>query len=698
MRKIVRAMNCLALLILLATPVLAERLMTEMDLHKFVWIADPQISPDGSQIVFVRVSVNAKGDGYDTALWTVPAGGKSEPARLTAGPHDTSPRWTRDGKRLAFIRAVDKDGKTQPTQVFFLDMTGGEARQLTDLPKGAASPAWSPDGKTILFTSTTLPEDSQPNTNTGYKSDVRVITHAVYRSNGPGYIDPSRHTHTWTIPVNDAASTPAKPKQLTSGEYDEQSPAWSTDGSRIYFISTRVAEPYYEPHHNDLYSIPAAGGEMTKVTGIDGTIAEFAPSPDGKRIAFIGALNGHPVRSYDQPDLFVADATSGAAPRNLTAEYDFDISGGLSGDQAAPRASRPSGVMWTKDGQSLLVVAAERGRANLKRINATSDKIENLTTGDQDVMNFAVSENGKIALLISTPTNIGDLFAVDSSGKLAQLTHINQALFSEIKITAPEEFTYKSFDGKTIQGWIQKPPDFDPSKKYPAILEIHGGPHSAYGATFTHEFQWMAAKGYVVVYVNPRGSTSYGQDFGNIIQYHYPGDDYRDLMLGVDEALKRGYIEPQRLGVTGGSGGGLLTNWVVTQTNRFKAAVSQRSIADWSGFWFTADFHLFQPTWFTAAPWENPQDFIQRSPITFIKNVTTPLLLIEGESDMRTPPADGGEQMFRALKYLKKETEMVRFPDETHELSRSGKPWHRVERLQHIVGWFDKYLKKTTSN
>ena len=256
----------------------------------------------------------------------------------------------------------------------------------------------------------------------------------------------------------------------------------------------------------------------------------------------------------------------------------------------------------------------------------------------------------------------------------------------------PEEIWYTSFDGRKIQGWILKPPAFDATKKYPFILQIHGGPHSAYGNTFTHEFQWMAAKGYVVLYTNPRGSSNYGQDFGNIIQYNYPGDDYKDLMAGVDEVLKKGYVDETRLGVTGGSGGGLLTNWVVTQTSRFKAAVSQRDISDWANFWYTADFTLFTPTWFRKAPFEDPADYARRSPITHVAKIQTPLMFILGDEDWRTPPAAGGEDLFRALKYLKRPTVMVRFPGESHELSRSGRPWHRVERLQHIVGWFDKWL------
>ncbi len=295
--------------------------------------------------------------------------------------------------------------------------------------------------------------------------------------------------------------------------------------------------------------------------------------------------------------------------------------------------------------------------------------------------------------MISDMTHIGDVWLLDHDQAAKQLTKVNDTLFSQLDLPETEEINYKSFDGKNVQGFIVKPPHFDAAKKYPMILNIHGGPHSTYGYTFFHEMHWMAAKGYVVLYPNPRGSTSYGQDFGNIIQYHYPGDDFKDLMAGVDAVIAKGYVDPDKLGVTGGSGGGLLTNWVITQTNRFKAAVSQRDIANRSDFWYTADFSLFTPTWFKGAPWREEADFKARSPITYIENVQTPLMLVLGEVDYRTPPGSGGEQMFRALKYLKKPVVMVRFPGESHELSRSGVPKHRIERLEHIVGWFDKYLQ-----
>ncbi len=707
----------LPFLLVAATPhrIPDRRPITETDLFKFVWAADPQMSPNGSQVAFVLVNVNEDKDRYETQIYVVPSDGSAPPRPLTSGRNDRSPRWSPSGREIAFVRTPDPvDGKPKPSQIYLISMDGGEARGLTDAPKGAGSPSWSPDGRTIAFNSTPDSASAQAKADSAKKptpdstlkrhvSDVRVITRAQYRWNGGGYTDVTAHSHIWTVPAS-IGVTGALPslRQITFGDFDEGEPVWSPDGSRLYFTSNRRLEPYYESRGDELYSVPANGGASVQVARIDGQIGNIALSPDGKRIAFTGAVNAKPLRFYDEPDLFIVDAAPGSQPRNLTASYDFDVEGGLSGDQHPPRAAAGGGILWNRDGKSVVVVTTENGRADLKQFSTSDGKVDSVTTGAHDVIAYSASANGsKIVALISTSVNIGDLYVVDNNSVRApprQITHVNESLFSTLDLSTPEEFWYKSFDGRRIQGWILKPPHFDASKKYPLILEIHGGPNAAYGQTFTHEFLWMAAKGYVVLYTNPRGSTSYGQDFGNIIQFHYPGDDYKDLMAGVDEVVKRGYVDSTRMGVTGGSGGGVLTNWTVTQTHRFAAAVSQRSIADWSGFWYTADFTLFNPTWFRTAPWEDPKGFAEVSPITYVANVTTPLMLIEGEADMRTPPADGGEQMFRALKYLHKPTVMVRFPDETHELSRSGKPWHRVERLRHIVGWFDQYLNHTANS
>jgi dipeptidyl aminopeptidase/acylaminoacyl peptidase len=731
-----------------------KRSITEKDIFQFNWIGDPQISPDGSRVAFVKVTVDEKKTGYDTAIWSVSTRGDEQPRRMTDGKHDSGPRWSPDGKWLIFVRAPEPaagaagsgdpggagaPGRGQSPQLYMLPVSGGgESWKITDLPRGAGGPVWSPDSKMVAFTSDTSPEDlakqrkkdgaakekksegkpeekpddksaaaekpeagpaaAKPadSADSDHESDVRVITRSVYRINGGGYLDYKHPQHIWVIATPQSSEDDAKPKQLTSGKYQEDGIMWSPDSSKIYFTTTRVDDPSYENPHADVYSVAAAGGAPSKILSINMAPREMSLSPDGKRLAFCASVN-EPVQSYTEPHLWVMDLAASAQPKNLTTSYDFDVCSGVGGDQGTPRAGGQDHIVWSADGNNLIVTTAREGRANLIQVDIASTKISEVTHGNQAVEHFRANKDGSgLVVLISTSTNIGDLFWIDRAQATAQprqLTHINDKLFSQLNLTEPEEIWYTSFDGKKIHAWIQKPPDFDSSKKYPLILNIHGGPHGAYGFIFDHEFQWMAAKGYVVLYPNPRGSTSYGQQFGNIIQYHYPGDDFKDLMIGVDEVLKRGYIDPKKLGVTGGSGGGLLTDWIVGHTDRFAAAVAQRDIASWAAWWYAADFTLFQPSWFKAPPFQDPQDYVNRSPITYIEKVHTPLMLVLGEADYRTPPAAGGEEMFRALKFLKRPVIMVRFPGESHELSRSGQPWHRVERLEHIVGWFDKYLQ-----
>lgn len=696
------AIFCLTSLPLRLAAAPAKRNITEKDLFDFVWLGDPQVSPDGMQVAYVRVTVNEKKNGYDTAIWLVPTGAQDTPRQLSNGPHDSAPRWSPDGKWIVFTRAIEKEGKKQPPQLCLLPMTGGDAFVFTDLPKGASDPKWSPDGKSILFTSTSNPEDLAKQTRKKKKepekeeheSDIHVITHAVYRNNEEGYLDPTRPSHLWVIAAPRSADEKLEPRQLTHGRFDEGNGAWSKDGAEVYFTSWHVDEPYYELPKTELYVIPAKAGEAKLLTTVPMGLRNLALSPDGKRAAFIASTD-EPVNSYTQPDLWTIDLTADAKPTNLTSSFDFDAGDSVFGDNAAPRGLGGNEPIWSADGKSILELYNKEGRTQLAAFDAQNGAVTDLTHGNEAVMRFAASTDGsKMVVLVSNPTRINDLFFLDEPGaQPRRLTHANDKLFTQLNLTEPEEIWYESFDGKRIQTWVQRPPDFNPAKKYPLILDIHGGPHAAYGYIFEHEFQWMAAKGYVVLYPNPRGSTGYGQSFGNIIQYRYPGDDYKDLMAAVDEVVRRGGIDEKKMGVTGGSGGGLLTNWVVGHTDRFAAAVAQRDIADWADWWYTADFTLFQPNWFRTPPFKDEEgNYKERSPITYINNVKTPLMLVLGEDDTRTPPGAGGEQMFRALKFRKIPTVMVKFPRETHELSRSGEPWHRVERLQHIVGWFDHWL------
>ncbi len=729
------------LFLVLPTPVFAQkRNITEKDIFSFVWVGDPQISPDGNRAIFVQATVKGKHDGYATALYlldlTQPG---AKPRQLTNGPHDTQPRWSPEGKQIAFVRAIEKEGKPQPGQVFLMPMSGGEPMQLSSLTKGASSPQWSPDGRslTVLSEVSIVPEKpgdetSQPGDNSSddaksedksakpkddeHKSDVRIITKPVYRSNGEGYVDPKVATQLFLYTIPAPGQHVAPPTQLTADRFGIDEYLWDPSGKRIYYSSEHTDEPYYDLPHNELYqvlTVAAADGKVpakqpgTLVAKFTFAAQDLSLSPDARHLAFHAADQPAKPRSYQQPDLFVLDVDPTQPPlaklslHNLTADYDYEVGSGIGGDNAAPRGGGRNAPKWSPDGKSLIDVVGKNGSAILVSVDATTSAVSELTAEKQAVQAFAVSPDNKIILaLISTPINIGDLFSItpDGSKQQTQFTHVNEALFSQLNLTMPEDIMVtptvnaKDIGDHPIETWIQRPPDFDPAKKYPLILDIHGGPHSAYGWVFDHEFQWFAAKGYVVVYPNPRGSTTYGQKFANVIQYNYPGDDFHDLMDAVDAVVKLGYVDSNKLGVTGGSGGGLLTDWTVTQTNRFKAAVAQRDITDWSNWWYTADFTLFQPTWFKGPPFEQTDEFRQHSPISYVTNIQTPMMFILGEADYRTPPTAGGEDFFRALKYRHIDAVMVRFPGESHELSRSGQPWHRVERLENIANWLDKYL------
>src|SRR5216683_491671 len=732
-----RARNVIATFVslLLTSAMFAQkRNITEKDIFDFTWIGDTQLSPDGSRAAYVQTTVNAKRDGYDTAIYLLDTAQPMVPARrLTNEPHDAQPRWSPDGTQIAFTRAVEKDGKPQPAQLYVLSLAGGEPVQVSSMEKGVGSPQWAPNGTCIAVLSETpiVPEPKTEKTDKKegakseehkaeeHKSDVRIITKAVYRNNGTGYIDTKDASQLYLFYTAKIGSKPVTPWQVTAGRFSVSDFVWSPSSSDIYYTSEHTDEPYYDLPHNEIYVLDPPADAATKgekdsppmstlVAKLTFGASGLTISPDGKKLAFHG--DDQPLakpRSHQQPDMFLLDLDAKGAPRNLTANYDYEVGSGVGGDNTAPRGAGRSGPVWTADGEAIIDVVGKQGSALLVSIDAKTGAVKELTAEKQAVVGFAVKPDAtKILALISTPVNIGDLFSVatDGSKQQTQLTDVNKALFSQLNLTMPEDMQVtptanaKDIAGSKIESFVQLPPDFhqtsgDKTKKYPLILNIHGGPHSAYGWVFDHEMQWMAAKGYVVVYPNPRGSTTYGQQFANVIQHNYPGDDFHDLMDCLDAVVKLGYVDPAKMGVTGGSGGGLLTDWTVTQTTRFKAAVSQRDITDWSNWWYTADFTLFQPTWFEGAPFDKVEEFKKYSPITYITKVQTPMLFILGESDYRTPPTGGGEDFFRALKYRHIDTVMVRFPGESHELSRSGQPWHRVERLENIVNWFDKYLK-----
>jgi dipeptidyl aminopeptidase/acylaminoacyl peptidase len=669
-------------------PQVPRRGMREDDLLRFVWIADPQISPDGGRVAFCRVWIEAEADEYRTQIWIANTAG-GEPRPLTAGHHDSQPRWSPDGERLAFVR---RPAAGKPGQLHLLPMDGGEGIALTSLEGGASEPAWSPDGARLAFLSPHHPALDTPERKKPKHEPSRVVTRPVFRENESGFIDHQHRDHVWVVERAGGA-----PRPLTCGPLTEGAPRWSRDGRWILFASDRREEPWFGLEESKIYAVacdldaPTDGAALQRVVDMTGPLTAWTEAPDG-RIAMLGALAREP-RSYDQPGLLMA---AGAWPRSeivrVVREYDFPFGEGLTSDQHPPRGGGQTPLAFTAEG-AVIARVIRHGSSLLARVEPATGKVEELTPAGLDIVCGTATPDGeRWALTIGTPGTPGDLYGFDArTGSLRKLWGPNDAWLGEVALGEVEEFWYPSFDGLRIQGWIVKPPSFDPGRPHPLVLEIHGGPHAAYGMGFFHEFQVLAAAGYVVLYTNPRGSTGYGQEFANVIQYRFPGDDARDLMAGVDAVIARGLVDESRLGVTGGSGGGLLTNWLVTRTDRFAAAITQRCVSDWPGMYYSCDFTMFMPFWFRQPPWEDPEDYRQRSPVAHVERITTPLMVLHSEEDWRTPIAQG-EAMFRALKHRRMPTVMVRFPGENHELSRSGAPSRRVQNQEHIRRWLDRWL------
>ncbi len=745
MRRTLR--RAIVFLALLPTGLLAQkRLITEKDLFDFNWIGDIQLSPSGKAVAFVQTSVTPDHSGYQTALYlldlSTPA---ATPILLTPGTHDTAPRFSPDGTQLAFLRAVEKEGKPSPAQLYLMPATpssnsSSSPIKLTDLPKGASSPQWAPNGQALTVLSATPQDQPKAKLDAAIKaratgdaahvSDVKIINRAIWRSNGEGYLDPSFVPQLYLISLPKPDGAQDSPWQLTEGRFGVEEYLWRKGTTWLLFSSSHTEEPIYEEFpHSSIYALNL--GDLTThpkdVPAPAFTIdlkleaSTLSLSPDGNHLAFHAQAEGPHAISHQESDLWVQDlkwsrksAEPAGPPHNLTQAKGYEMGSGVGGDNTAPRGGGRPTLLWSADNSTLLDIAGFRGSAYLLSVDAATGALTPLTASKQAVLNFAATPDlNTLIALISNPILIGEIFsigkpAVDSTartplGVLTLLTHVNEALFSKLDLTLPQNFrvtpTVKPEDIPfvNIDTFVQLPPGYDPKstppKPLPLILNIHGGPHAAYGWVFDQEMQVLAARGYAVDYPNPRGSTTYGQNFANIIQNNYPGDDFHDLMDTVDAVIAKGWADPARLGVTGGSGGGLLTDWVVTQTDRFKAAVAQRDITDWANWWYTADISGFHQSFYPKSPpFDNVDLYRAHSPITFVNNVKTPMLFILGDADSRTPPGAGGEDFFRALKYKCIPTVMVRFPRETHELSRSGEPWHRIERLENIQAWFDKLL------
>jgi len=662
-------------------PVAAE------DLLRLRFAADPRISPDGRWIAYSLTQIEPENRTYKTELWlTAAAGGQNY--RVTK--EGARPAWSPDGRRLAFVS--DRSGTKQ---IWVLADGFGEAEQLTTMRYGASEPAWSPDGREVLFLSPTAPEDNADTLRREMSKEEKekeskerqdrpyAAERLHYKQDDAGLVPP-RTAQLWVIDV-----VTKDIRQLTDGDGDIKAPAWSPDGRYVAFVSNRLADPDRYPTVADLYVVPAAGGEPVRLTRSDGAAQQPAWSPDGREIAYLWNDLSYKLATLPKLCTICPDGTAG---RCLTPQPDLGLA--VTANSDSRYGVGPAAPVWTADGH-IYVLASAAGETNIYRIPAAGGEFTAVTHFNGAIYAFSLDRAGRQgAAAAGDPLSPGEIFSLNlPDGAVGRRTEINTVFLAGLELSRPEAFDSRSQDGRRIQGWMLPPIGCRPGQQYPAILEIHGGPHTMFGEAFFFEFQLLASLGYAVLYANPRGSHGYGQEFVRACCGDYGGMDYADLMAVTAEAIRRyPLIDPARLGVTGGSYGGFMTNWIVTRTNRFRAAVTQRSICNWASFTGSSDIGFF----FTeeelgGTPWTDPALLAQFSPISYVQNITTPLLIIHSEQDLRCP-IEQAEQLYVALRRLDKTVRFLRFPGSSHELSRSGKPALRVERLKAIAEWFGRYL------
>jgi len=657
------------------------------DLFNLTFVGDVTISPDGATICYVQTRMDRAENVYRSDLWVVPTDGSREARPFTNVPRTVaSPHYAPDGRYLAFLADRDEKGKRQ---LWIIPTVGGEARRLTSGDTSVNDYAWSPDGARLVFTRGEKypvpppPNETDPATER-VTDDVLTIDRVRNRADGRGWTFNTR-THLWLVDCE------GQETRLTGGDYDETSPAWSPDGAQIAFVSRRMADADFT-NTSDLYIIPATGGDACLIPTPAGPLDTPAWSPDGARIAYTGSDRPNVAGVNTHLWVVPADATDAGVARNLMGHVDLSVGLDVASDSRAGLSGmRPA---WSPDGAALYIAASVRGTTPLWRVPLDGGEMTRVVDGPRQVQSCAWDAAGHtLALNLGDALNPGEVFVSAGGAEPHRLTTANAAFFATVNLVAPEPFAFTGPKGWEIAGWLMKPAGYTAGQMYPCVLEIHGGPHTAYGEAFLFEFQLLAAQGWGVLAVNPRGSTGYGEPFTMASNDDWGGDDYRDLIAGVDAALERApWIDAARLGVTGGSYGGYMTNWIITQTDRFKAAVTQRSICNMVSKWGTSDIGYFgNDLQWGGPPWDNMPFYLDRSPLTHVRNVVTPLLIIHSERDLRCP-IEQGEQFFTALKYLRRTVQMVRFPDEGHELSRSGQPGHRLERLNRIVGWFRDHL------
>jgi dipeptidyl aminopeptidase/acylaminoacyl peptidase len=653
-----------------------SRVFEGRDIFNLQWVEDPRIRPDGRAVAYVRMSYDIMSDRPRSALWLMDLEtGMQTPLANGPGSH-VSPRWSPDGKRLAYVSSSE-GGRPQ---LFVRWMLSGETARITDLTEPPGGLAWSPDGRSLAFIM--LIPDEKPRLGAApekpegasWAEPLTVITDIVYRADAKGYLTPG-YAHAFVVPADGGS-----PRQLTFGAYNDDGPISWTPDSRFLLLSSNRSENWrLDPVTSQIYRVSVADASLTALTNRTGPFHKPKASPDGSKIAYLGFDDRQ--LGYQNVRVYVMDR-DGQNSHSLTDGLDRTV----------------EAVEWAADGRSLYIGYVDRGVMKVARLSLnghldpvaaglTSGALDRPYTGGGE---FSVSAGGAVAFTSGDPTHPSDL-AVVRGGHLTRLTRLNDELFTDKKLGEVKPLAVSSsFDKRPLDAWLVLPPAFDAGKKYPMILEIHGGPFASYGPAFSTDDQLYAAAGYVVVYANPRGSTSYGEEFANLIHHDYPSHDYDDLMSAVDAAIATGFVNPDELFVTGGSGGGVLTAWIVGKTHRFRAAATQKPVINWASFSLTTDIATFVPKyWFGKLPWEDPQGYWQRSPLSLVGNVSTPTLVVVGDQDFRTPVSDS-EQYYEALKLRGVATALVKVPGASHG-GLAARPSQSAAKASAILAWYQRY-------
>ena len=651
-----------------------SRYFTGSDLFNLEVATDPEISPDGRFIAYVRKSNDIMTDKAHPTIWIVDvATGQQRPLLAGSGSY-FSPRWSPDGTRLAYVAA-----ESGSPQLFVRWMNTGESARITGLPDSPGALAWSPDGRRIAYTMfvpdepATLGKAPPKPDGAKWAEPLEVIDKVTYRTDDEGYLKPGYYQLFW-VPADGGAAT-----QLTFGAtHAGGSVSWTPDSRSILFSANLSKNWEREAVNSEIYRVGIDGGAPVALTNRDGPDASPVVSPDGRHVAYIGFDDRR--LGYQNTQLSVMNL-DGSDKRVLTAGLDRSV----------------GSPVWSPDSRSVYVQVEDRGTNKVERVGldgSIREVVTGLTGSGLDRPyaggEFDVARNsGAIAVTVGDTLHPSDV-AIVSGSTARRLTHLNEDLDGKVLGQVQKLPVTSSLDQRPIDAWMVTPPDFDPAKKYPLILEIHGGPFSAYGPSFSTDDQLYAADGYVVLYTNPRGSTSYGEEFANQIDKAYPGHDYDDLISAVDAAIATGHVDPSNLFVTGGSGGGVLTAWIVGKTDRFRAAATQKPVIDWASFVLTSDGGpYYSPYWFAKRPWEDPMSYWQRSPLSLVGNVKTPTLVVVGSEDYRTPDSEA-EQYYEALQLRGVPTEFVKVPGASHG-GIAARPSQAAAKASAILAWFDRY-------